>query len=83
MRRAKLIIGSVTLALVAMSLHAQTDLLPLNERNRAMTMAGEFTFASVGDLMIRRPASQLADPEVQAVFDLLRNADLAMGNMEG
>ena len=83
MRIAKLIIGSVTLALVAMSLHAQTDLLPLNERNRAMTMAGEFTFASVGDLMIRRPASQLADPEVQAVFDLLRNADLAMGNMEG
>ncbi len=83
MRIAKLIIGSVTLALVAMSLHAQTDLLPLNERNRAMSMAGEFTFASVGDLMIRRPASQLADPEVQAVFDLLRNADLAMGNMEG
>jgi poly-gamma-glutamate synthesis protein (capsule biosynthesis protein) len=33
--------------------------------------------------MIRRPASQLADPEVQEVFDLIRNADLAMGNMEG
>ena len=48
-----------------------------------MTMAGDFTFASVGDLMIRRPASQLADPEVQEVFDLIRNADLAMGNMEG
>ena len=33
--------------------------------------------------MIRRPASQLDVPEVQEVFDLIRNADLAMGNMEG
>ena len=57
MRVAKLKIGFVMFALVAMSLHAQTDLPPLNERNRAMTMSGEFTFASVGDLMIRRPAS--------------------------
>ena len=48
-----------------------------------MTMSGGFVFASVGDLMIRRPASQLADPEVQEVFDLIRSADLAMGNMEG
>ncbi|GIT64149.1 MAG: hypothetical protein Ct9H300mP22_5490 [Gammaproteobacteria bacterium] len=46
-------------------------------------MAGEFTFASVGDLMIRRPASQLADPEVQEVFDLLRNADLAWAIWKG
>ena len=46
-------------------------------------MSGGFVFASVGDLMIRRPASQLADPEVQEVFDLIRSADLAMGNMEG
>ena len=53
MRVAKLKIGFVMFALVAMSLHAQTDLPPLNERNRAMTMSGEFTFASVGDLMIR------------------------------
>ena len=41
MRVAKLKIGFVTLALVAMSLRAQTDLPPLNERNGAMTMAGE------------------------------------------
>ena len=61
----------------------QSELPPLSERDRAMTMAGDFTFASVGDLMIRRPASQLDVPEVQEVFDLIRNADLAMGNMEG
>ena len=62
---------------------AQEDLPPLGERDRAMTMRGEFTLASVGDLMIRRPASRLADPEVQAVLELVRSADLAVGNMEG
>ncbi len=59
------------------------DLTPLNERDLAMTMTGDFTLAGVGDLMIRRPATRLADPAVQAVFDLLRGADLAVGNMEG
>ncbi len=62
---------------------AQTDLPPLDERDRTMSMRGEFTLASVGDLMIRRPASRLADPEVQAVLNLVRDADLAVGNMEG
>ena len=33
--------------------------------------------------MLRRPASQLADPKIQEVFELIRSADLAMGNMEG
>ena len=73
----------VMLSCLAMSAIAQTNLPPLNERDTAMTMPGEFNFASVGDLMIRRPASQLADPEVQAVFELLREADLTVGNMEG
>ena len=73
----------VMLSCLAMSAIAQTNLPPLNERDTAMTMPGEFSFASVGDLMIRRPASQLADPEVQAVFELLREADLTVGNMEG
>ena len=68
---------------LTINVSAQIDLMPLSERNRAMTMSGEFVLASVGDLMIRRPASQLDDPEVQAVFDLIRNADLAVANMEG
>ncbi len=68
---------------VAFDTSAQTLLPPLPERDRAMTMPGEFVLASVGDLMIRRPASKLADPEVQAVFDLIRGADLAVANMEG
>ena len=74
---------SLVFCLAITPVQGQSELPPIRERDRAMTMAGDFTFASVGDLMIRRPASQLADPEVQEVFDLIRNADLAMGNMEG
>ena len=64
-------------------IQAQTNISVSAESAGPMTMSGGFVFASVGDLMIRRPASQLADPEVQEVFDLIRSADLAMGNMEG
>ena len=62
---------------------AQSNIEAPNELVGPITMSGDFTFASVGDLMIRRPASQLADPKIQAVFELIRSADLAMGNMEG
>ena len=67
----------------AAGVHAQTVRQTAEITQRAMTMSGNFAFASVGDLMIRRPASQLADPDVQEVFELIRSADLAMGNMEG
>ena len=56
---------------------------PLNQRDMVMTIPGDFNFASVGDLMMRRPASQLADPAVQAALQLISEADLAVGNMEG
>ncbi len=49
----------------------------------AMTIPGAFTLASVGDLIIRRPASQSADPGVQAALRLIADADLAVGNLEG
>jgi poly-gamma-glutamate capsule biosynthesis protein CapA/YwtB (metallophosphatase superfamily) len=71
--------GSLTLS---SSVVAQSP-EPLNPRDMEMTVSGEFTFASVGDLMIRRPASQIADPEIQAAFTLVSEADLAFGNMEG
>ena len=67
----------------AASAQTQKNVQALNEMDRLMTMSGDFSFASVGDLMIRRPASQLDDPEIQEVFGLIREADLAMGNMEG
>ena len=59
------------------------SLEPLNPRDMNMKISGEFTFASVGDLMIRRPASQLADADVQAALQLISEADLSFGNMEG
>ncbi|MDA1371652.1 MAG: CapA family protein [Proteobacteria bacterium] len=64
-------------------INAQTPPPPLHPRDMAMTIPGDFTLASVGDLMIRRPASQTADASVQAVLQLIRDADLAVGNMEG
>jgi poly-gamma-glutamate capsule biosynthesis protein CapA/YwtB (metallophosphatase superfamily) len=48
----------------------------------AMTMPGTFTIASVGDLLIRRPASQSADEGVRTALQLIRDADLAVGNLE-
>ena len=56
---------------------------PLDPRDMAMTIPGEFSLASVGDLMMRRPVSQSADAGVQAALRLVREADLAVGNMEG
>jgi len=56
---------------------------PLQPRDMAMTLPGDFTLASVGDLMMRRPASQINDAQVQAALQLIGNADLAVGNMEG
>ena len=71
------------LTMCSLSVLAQTPVPPLNSRDMAMTLTGDFTIASVGDLMMRRPASQLADADVQAALRLIRDADLAVGNMEG
>ena len=75
-----LLAGLTTCSLYAV---AQQPLPPLNPRDMAMTIPGDFTLASVGDLMMRRPASRLADDAVQAALRLIREADLAVGNMEG
>ena len=56
---------------------------PLSPRDLAMTMPGTLTLASVGDVIIRRPASALDDPGLQAAIKLIRDADVAVGNMEG
>lgn len=71
------------LTMCSLSALAQTSPPPLNSRDMAMTIPGNFSFASVGDLMMRRPASQLEDDAVQAALQLINDADLAVGNMEG
>lgn len=55
----------------------------VDPRDMAMTMPGTFTLASVGDLIIRRPAAMSGDPAVRAALAHIREADLAVGNLEG
>ncbi len=52
-------------------------------RELAMKVTGPFTVAAVGDVMIKRPASMRADAAFQNAIRLLRDADIAVGNMEG
>ncbi len=48
-----------------------------------MKITAPFTLASVGDVMVKRPASMLEDPSFQEVFRIIREADIAIGNLEG
>jgi poly-gamma-glutamate synthesis protein (capsule biosynthesis protein) len=49
----------------------------------AMKIAEPFTFAAVGDIIIRRPVGQLSDPGFQALTKVMREADSTYANMEG
>jgi hypothetical protein len=49
----------------------------------AMKIKEPFTFAGVGDLIIRHPTGQLQDPKFQNLIKPLREADVAFANMEG
>ncbi len=81
----RLALAAVLLALAALPLVVQESKAqaPLPPQDLAMTMNGTFTLASVGDVIIRRPASALNDPGLQAAIKLIREADVAVGNMEG
>jgi len=48
-----------------------------------MKITVPFTMASVGDVMVKRTGVQLEYPQFQQAFDLIRNADIGVGNMEG
>jgi len=47
-----------------------------------MKIKAPFTVASVGDLLILRPAATFADPGLQAALKLVRDADIGFGNLE-
>jgi poly-gamma-glutamate capsule biosynthesis protein CapA/YwtB (metallophosphatase superfamily) len=51
--------------------------------NLAMKITSSFTVASVGDVMVKRPAASLTDPVFQNAFQIIRDADIGFGNMEG
>jgi len=48
-----------------------------------LKVTGPFTLASVGDVMVRRPASMIEDPGLQSALKIIRDADIGIGNMEG
>ena len=49
----------------------------------AMKITEPFTFAAVGDIIIRRPVGQLGDAGFQALTKMMRAADSTYANMEG
>jgi poly-gamma-glutamate synthesis protein (capsule biosynthesis protein) len=51
--------------------------------NLAMKITSPFTVAAVGDVMIKRPAASFEDAQYQNPIKVLKNADVAFGNMEG
>jgi poly-gamma-glutamate synthesis protein (capsule biosynthesis protein) len=51
-------------------------------QDAAMKITEPFTFASVGDVIIVRPASQSTDPGLQSALKVIRDADVGFGNFE-
>src|SRR5205814_2498429 len=51
-------------------------------KDMEMKITDPFTLASVGDLIIMRPTSQLADPAFQSAIKIIKDADFAVGNFE-
>ena len=51
-------------------------------RDMAMKIQSPFTLASVGDLLILRPAATYVDPGLQSALKIVRDADVAFGNLE-
>ncbi len=47
-----------------------------------MKITDPFTLASVGDMIILRPAANLADPSFQNALKIIRDADVGFGNFE-
>lgn len=76
-------LAALPLVVDQVSLAQSPQPAPLAERDLAMTMPGTFTLASVGDVIIRRPASMFQDEGLQAAIRIIREADIAVGNMEG
>jgi Bacterial capsule synthesis protein PGA_cap len=48
----------------------------------AMKITAPFTFAAVGDMIIRRPV-EVDDPAFQGLLKVMRSADMTYANMEG
>jgi poly-gamma-glutamate capsule biosynthesis protein CapA/YwtB (metallophosphatase superfamily) len=51
-------------------------------QDMAMKIAEPFALASVGDVIIVRPASQMNDPALQAALKVIHDSDVGFGNFE-
>ncbi len=51
-------------------------------KDTPMKITEPFTLASVGDVIIIRPAAQLNDPGLQSALKVIRDADVGFGNFE-
>ena len=51
-------------------------------QDMAMKIADPFTLASVGDVIIVRPASRLIDPGLQSALKVIHDSDAGFGNFE-
>jgi poly-gamma-glutamate capsule biosynthesis protein CapA/YwtB (metallophosphatase superfamily) len=87
-------LAALVLALLPVSLagqNIQSQQVPVEPRPPArdfsddlqLKITAPFTIASVGDVMIKRPASSFQDAGMQDLFGILRRADISVGNMEG
>ena len=52
-------------------------------QNLATKITASFTVAAVGDVMVKRAGAEMADPAFQGAFQIIRDADVGFGNMEG
>ena len=55
----------------------------LSSPPRPASVKGDFTFVSVGDLLYSVPVARSADAELQQVLRILKDGDVAIGNVEG
>jgi Bacterial capsule synthesis protein PGA_cap len=69
--------------LVAQEAPRSSNPLMPPERELAIKVKGSFTFAGVGDIIIRHPFAQLSEPAFQALIKRLKDADVGFANMEG
>jgi poly-gamma-glutamate capsule biosynthesis protein CapA/YwtB (metallophosphatase superfamily) len=54
-----------------------------SNRELAMRITQPFTLAAVGDFQALQPVGQIADPGLQNLLGLLRDADVSVANLEG
>jgi hypothetical protein len=89
--RHRLVVGQLLLLTVSGALGArvligQAPITPLPPRDRgrelALKTADGFTLATVGDLIELRPLATRTDPGFVAAIKILKDADVAFGNME-